>query len=456
MFRGRDKELNLLRGQLSSEQKSAVLVYGKRRVGKSTLISKALESYSGVAIYHTFVRSTFEGNLALLSRSICQNLNLPNMSFNTLFDLFDFLNAQNRDICVVLDEYQYLKNSLKCNEVDSFFQQICDRLSDKVKLIFCGSYISVMRELLLEENPLFGRFDQIVYLREMDYYEASFFASSLPPRDKVGFYSVFGGSPYVLCNIDMDKSIRWNIENKLLDKNSILRSHIENVMLSEVQKNYDVRILESLGNGKKKYSEIVMYLNTRDSGLLDKQLKNLINMDTIDKVYPINKSGDKKKTFYSIHDNLMRFYFAYIFGREGLIERLGATAFYEKYIADSIDSFINLRFEDIVVQYFIRRIQSDPSLDILDIGSYWYDNPKDKANGQFDCVVHTSVGYTVYEVKNYDRPMKLEECKYEAEQADKISDFSFDSKGFVCTGGFDFSSSEYELIDGEQLYLINY
>ena len=72
------------------------------------------------------------------------------------------------------------------------------------------------------------------------------------------------------------------------------------------QKTFDTRILEALGNGKKKYTEIRDWLKSEENGLLDKQLKILLDMETIRKKEPINRRNDKKKQFYEIEDNLER------------------------------------------------------------------------------------------------------------------------------------------------------
>ena len=113
MFLGREKELKQLRDEFETSRKSAVLVYGKRRVGKSTLISEAAKGFKGTVINHLCVKSSYEGNLELLSRSVCLMLGFPVMKFPTIMDLMDFLKSLNRDILLILDEYQYLKQSKK-------------------------------------------------------------------------------------------------------------------------------------------------------------------------------------------------------------------------------------------------------------------------------------------------------------------------------------------------------
>ena len=455
MFIGRKKELEELTKELSSwKRKTAVLVYGKRRVGKSTLIREASKNFDGVVINHLCVSSTFEGNLELIYRSISEALFLPNMQFESLFAMMDFLQTMDKKILLIIDEYPYLKQTKKKNEVDSYMQAVIDRLPENVKLILCGSYITIMKELLAEGNPLFGRFSLIQHIHDFDYYDASAFYPELAVRDKVAFYAVFGGCPYVLENLDVDVSLEDNIKRLLLPETGLIRSHIENIMLKEIQKTYDARILEALGNGKKKYTEIRDMLGNSETGLLDKQLKILLDMETISKTEPINRRNDKKKQFYEINDNLMRFYFSYIFGKAGTISRIGEEQYFSRNIEDVLIQFISRRFEGVVLEYFHRMSLLGKYLDIEDFGNYWYDDPVTKANGEFDCVIkRTGELYDFYECKYFDRPMTLEECDRENEQLNQMQGIKVSGIGFVCTGGFDFKNKgEYILLDGDMLY----
>lgn len=455
MFIGRQKELKQLSAELSNwKRKTAVLIYGKRRVGKSTLIKEVTKSFEGVVINHMCVSSTFEGNLELIYQSISECLSLPNMHFDSIFEMMDYLKTLNKKILLIIDEYPYLKQTRKKNEVDSYMQIVIDRLPENVKLILCGSYITIMKELLTEGNPLFGRFSLIQHIHDFDYYESSMFYPELSVKDKIAYYAVFGGCPYVLENLNSDLTLQENIVNMLLPETGLIRSHIENIMLKEIQKSFDARILEALGNGKKKYTEIRDKLGNSETGLLDKQLKVLLDMETIQKTEPINRRNDKKKQFYEIMDNLMRFYFSFIFGKSGTISRIGEEQFYNRNIKPSITQFISRRLEGIVLQYFHRMSVLGEYPDIEDFGSYWYDDPKTKTNGEFYCVLKRDGDrYDFYECKYFDRPMTLEECKQEKEQLEMIRGIQVSGVGFVCSGGFTFEDEkEFILVDGKRLY----
>lgn len=456
MFLGRAAELKAIRDELSSwNRKTAILVYGKRRVGKTTLIREAASDFSGVTINHLCVQSTFEGNLELICRSVSQALGLPNMQFDSLFSLMAFLRGQEKQFLLIIDEYPYLKQTRKQNEVDSYMQAVIEQLPSNVKLILCGSYISIMKELLAESNPLFGRFSLILHLHDFDYYDAARFYPDLPVREKAAFYSVFGGSPYVLENLNTQASLRDNIQRLILPDTGLVRSHIENIMLSEIRKNYDIRILEVIGNGKKRYSEIADLLKAEDTGLLEKQLKILQNMETIRKTEPINQQDKKKKKFYEITDNLMRFYFTFIFGSAGTLSRIGAEQFFLMSIdGERLRQFISRRLEGIVLQFFHRKAGYDDYRDLVDFGSYWYDDPVTRTNGEFDCVVkRQGEKYDFFECKYFDRKMTLDECRQEEQQVRRQPGLRVNRLGFVSMEGFAFENqNDYILMDGNSLY----
>ena len=226
-------------------------------------------------------------------------------------------------------------------------------------------------------------------------------------------------------------------------------------MLKEIQKNFDARILASLGNGKKKYTEIRDQLGNSETGLLDKQLKILLDMETIQKTAPINRRNDKKKQFYEITDNLMRFYFSFIFGSAGTIARVGEEQYYVRNIEKTLEQFISRRFEGITLQYFHRMAVRGKYPDIKDFGSYWYDDPVNKTSGEFDCVIkRTGDLYDFYECIFFDRPMTLKECEQEKSQLQEMQGIEVSGIGFVCAGGFDFENkTDFILIDGKALYI---
>lgn len=454
MFIGRDNELSKIRDALSAPGKGAIMLYGKRRIGKSSLILEAVKNQECKVIYYECLRTSVVNNLRNVEKRIQDTYANKFLHFDNFEDMFEFLGSTGEKVIIILDEYCYLKSVADREYIDSLFQTIVDQMSDNIKLILLGSFVGMMKELLEKENPLFGRFQLIMNIKAFDYLDAAGFYENCSVRKKVEFYSIFGGSPFVCTNLIPEDSLEDNIKKKILDPYGILVSYMENTLLSELSKISNANmILQALANGRKKYSELESILRMKSNGGLDKQLKSLIDMEIITKTMPINKKNDKKKTFYEISDNLVRFYYYYVYGNQDIIQRIGADAFYRNYIHSSVTTFISHRFEDIAKEYYYRRSRRYPELGIRDIGSFWYDIPKEHRNGEFDCVLQYEDGYSVIEVKYYQNPMTVGEIRQELDQIRALSNFMQIRKvGFLCLGGFEKTDENLELIDGNMLY----
>ena len=455
MFVGRQEELEQIKSLLNNNNKKAIMLYGKRRVGKSTLILEAIKDCSYKIIYYECLLTTLQENIKNLERKVQETFNNKFLHFETLADIFDFLGKNNEKIVVILDEYSYLKSLAPKYYVDSLFQSIIDQMNDNLSLILLGSYVGMMKELLEKENPLFGRFSLILNIKPFDYLDSSLFYKSCSVQQKIEFYSVFGGTPFSCNFINSQASLQQNIIDLLLNPNGILRLYIENILLSELSKIANANsLLSALSNGKKKYTEIENILNLKSNGNLDKQLKNMIEIEVIRKVFPINKRNDKKKTFYEISDNLVRFYYHYVYKNKDVISRIGEDAYFINYIEPSIKSFISHRFEEIVREYFSRLSRNGVLNDVTDIGSYWYDIPELKKNGEFDIVLKHKKSYSLYEVKYYSNPLTEIEADKEYKQIKEIKEMPVERVGFVCLSGFSFKKRLYDLIPAEALYKI--
>lgn len=454
MFVGREAELQQLTEVFAQPGKQAVMLYGRRRVGKSTLILEAIKNIACKVIYYECLMTSLEDNLRSLEAKVKACYNNKFLHFVDFEELFEFLGSQQEKVIIIIDEYTYLKKTSDAHYIDSLFQRIVDSLKNNIDLVLLGSYVGMMKELLQQENPLFGRFSLILHIRPFDYYDASLFYTELSASAKPALYAVFGGSPFVNVLIDEEENLEGNIERLLLNANSPVSIYMEYILLAELSKVANANmILSALANGKKRYGEIEQLISGNSNGSLDKQLKNLLEMEIIQKVYPINKKNDKKKTFYEISDNLVRFYYAYIYNKRDVIARIGTKNFYELYIKSSIKTFISHRYEAIVREYFSRQLREGKRSDVYDIGTFWYDMPKERRSGEFDCVLELKNGYAFYEVKYYDKTFSRAEAEAEVQQLKNVLSFMEVSRlGFVALSGFDFTSSEYELISGEELY----
>ena len=451
MFIGREKELALLQQDYIGK---AVMVYGKRRVGKTTLIQKALKSSSYRTVYFECLKGTMQDNISGFVQEIVRAKLLPvPLIFSTLQDVFAYLNALPEKIVVVIDEYPYLKAMNDSATVDSVFQNIIDNRLANIELILSGSHIGMMKDMLQEKNALYGRFAVTIKLNELNYLEAAKFYPDKTPYDKAAHYAVFGGSPFVNQALNPEATIRENIISTILNPMSAVCLYASQLLLSDYSVKINAeRIFSVIGNGKKRYTEIEDKLDVKKTGNLSKQMKSLIDLEIIARNSPINKIGDNKKSTFEINDNLLRFYFTFIYKNASALQVLGAEAFYDEYIATALTDFSSRRFEGICRDYFSIQVRSGKMKGVRNIGSYYYDDPIHRKNGEFDVALEFADGYEIYEAKYYAQPMTLDEIYREVRQVEAIKELTVKQIGFIAINGFVEREAHYFYLDGNDIF----
>lgn len=454
MFVARTEELSQLT-EAMEKAGSASLVYGKRRVGKTRLIREALKRQNHTALYYECVKGTAKDNIDGFSRVLSENGVLPfSTSFHSFQDIFAFLNTLPGRFVVVIDEYPYLSTFADHRSVDSVFQSIIDNRLGNISLVLSGSQISIMKGLLTEGNALYGRFGLAILLRELDYFEASAFYPSKTVYEKIAFYSVFGGSPFVLQQLREENSLEENIIRTILAENSAVHMYASNILLSDYSNAVNAeRILAALANGRKKYSELENRLYGSHTGALAKQLKSLTSMELLRLNSPINRPRDVKKRFYEINDNLMRFFYTFVYPNKSALQMIGPRAFFRQIISPVLlKDFVPRRFEEICRMYFSRLARAGRLPGITNIGTYYYDDPARRQNGEFDIALAFGNMYQIFDSKYYTKPMTADEVHLEAAQVREIKDLTVTELGFIAVNGFEEKEDGYHYIDGEELY----
>ena len=451
MFIGREKELTLLQQDYIGK---AVMVYGKRRVGKTTLIQKALENCQHQTVYYECSKGAMQDNIDGLVRELARVKMLPvPLNFSTLQDVFIYLNALPKKIVVVIDEYPYLKKATDSATVDSIFQNIIDNRLSNIELVLSGSHIGIMKDLLQERNALYGRFAVTIKLNELNYLDAARFYPDRTPYDKVAHYAVFGGSPFVNQALNPADTLRENVISTILNPVSAVYLYASQLLLSDYSVKINAeRIFSVIGNGKKRYTEIEDKLDVKKTGNLSKQIKSLTELEIVSRNSPINKIGDNKKATFEINDNLLRFYFTFIYKNASALQVLGAEAFYDEYVAPTLTDFISRRFEGICRDYFSLQVRSGKLKGVRNIGSYYYDDPVHRKNGEFDVALELADGYAIYEAKYYAQPMTLDEIRREAQQAANIKELAVKQLGFIAINGFVEQEKPYTYLDGNDIF----
>ncbi len=441
-FIGRKEELKKLNKVISSEEMSFALIYGRRRVGKSELVNQAIAKSKVKNLYYECKQVAQESNVNGLSEIVSETLGLPKLGFTDIELLLNYIFefSTKEKMVLVLDEYPYLRESVK--GMDSILQAAIDkyRKTSKLTLIILGSYVEVMHSLLEHENPLYGRVDLTINLKQMDYYESSFFYPNYSAEDKVRIYSVFGGIPYYNRLIDDSKSVKENILSLIASPGARLENEVSMYLNAELSKIVNANeVFEALARGFSKYSDILSQSHVSSGPTLVDVLDKLISMEVVVKTAPINDSANKKKIGYYICDNLSLFYYRYIFRYSSQMNIMDSEVFYKKYIEKDFEEyFVPHVFENICRQYLVRKNKAGEIEPVIEnIGKYYYDNPTERTNGEFDIVTEDERGYVFYEVKFRKKPVSDEMINEEIKQVkatglDCYKYVFFSRSGFNC------------------------
>lgn len=451
MFVGREEELALLQHEHIGK---AVMVYGKKRVGKTTLILKALEQCPYQTVYFECLKGTIQDNIAGFVQELVRIKVLPvPLAFSFLQDVFAYLNTLPQKMVVVVDEYTHLYAMNDSGVVDSVFQSIIDSRLSNIELILAGSHIGLMKDLLQERNPLYGRFAASIKLDELNYLDASKFYPDKSAYDKVAHYAVFGGSPFINQALNPDATLRENIIGTVLNPMSPVYLYANQLVFSDNALNINTeRIFSVLGNDRKRYTEIEDALGVKKTGNLAKQIKTLTDLDILSRRIPINKPNDNKKATYELSYNLLRFYYTFVYKNASAFQVLGADAFYDEFIAPVLTDFIARRFEDICREYFSLQVRSGRMNGVRSIGSYYPDTAVRCENKAFSVSVELADGYAVYLPKYSAQPMTLDEIHGEAQRMEGVNDPGIKQLGFISINGFVEQEKPYIYLDDNDIF----
>jgi len=440
-FYGREIQRKSIHRMFQRAGHQTALIYGRRRVGKSELIKQCLRETEFQSIYYECKQTTELNNVDSLAVLIAETFHFPKPSFESMESLLAYLfkRAQGGPLILVLDEYPYIRETVK--GMDSILQSMIDQYRDtsQLKLILCGSYVDTMKSLLMRENPLYGRVDLTIDLKQMDYYESALFYQDFSDEDKVRLYSVFGGIPYYNKLIDPSLTVRENITELIASPGARLENEVPMYLKSEISRITNANeVFETLAKGYSRFSDILSQSHVSSSPTLADVLERLIRMEVIAKEAPINDEHNKRKTGYHIIDNLSLFYYRYVYRYLSQMSVMDPEIFYERYIAEDFEAeYVPHVFESVCRQFLIRQNRSGKLAEPFEkIGKYYYDDPVRKTNGEFDIVTQDQNGYVFYEAKFRKEPISERRIREEIRQVEATG-LKCRRYGFFSRSGFD-------------------
>ena len=379
MFYGREEELAFLGSKFNNQKGQLIVLYGKRRIGKTELLRQFCKDKAH--IFYVCRECTDLEQLELYSKKLLESFGEKSHSiiFRDWETAFSYTKKMPDEVkkLVIIDEFPYMvyNNS----SIPSILQNLWDEVlkNENVMIILCGSSMSfIEKEILGEKSPLFGRATGIYKLSELDYFTSAGFFNNMNTVDKITAYSILGGVPYYLLQFDDNISLERNIVDNILRKGSVLYNEVEFLMKQELRETaiyYSIVEAVALGNTKLNH----IYLKTQiEKTKIQVYLKNLINLNIIKREYPVTQSVKKmansQNGLYNLKDNYFRFYFRFIFPNLSELEAGDIDGVYEYQIKPHMNEFVSFVYEDICIQY-LRNLNKAGSLPFRfsKIGRWW-------------------------------------------------------------------------------------
>lgn len=406
MFIDRERELAFLQRAWDSERAELLVVYGRRRVGKTALLRAFCAERP-----HTFWVASLSAE-ALLRQGVTQALwstthpDRPDPGFTyatwaRVFEAMGDLAATQRHV-MVLDEFPYLVQAE--GSVPSVLQQVWDeRLQHtRLLLILCGSHIGMMeQEVLLYRAPLYGRRTGQIRLRPLPLRAATAFFPRYTPVEQIEAYAVLGGIPAYLGQFTDRAPLLTNIDQQLLAMDSYLYLEPHFLLREELRDPHNYfGILQAIAQGRTRLNEIA-----QATGLgrqpVSRYLAVLQDLQVIERRVPVTETQPEKsrRGLYRLRDPFLRFWFRFVFPQASLLER-GQTAPVLAQIEAELPGFIGPLFEELCQEWVLEQGGTAPWRFLPSrVGAWW------GQDAEIDVMAVSDQGVLVGECKWTARPV---------------------------------------------------
>lgn len=410
-FVNRKEELAYLNSEYKKEDSSLVVIYGRRRTGKTALITKFGSDKDMLYFFATEEsenenRNNFKNLVAeFIGNEILKRANIED--WDIIFqELVKY--KPDRKKLIVIDEFQYLGKANKA--FPSIFQKIWDTiLKDKnLMVILCGSLVSLMEEQTLSySSPLYGRRTGQIKLGQIKFEHYHDFFKGKDRKELIEYYSITGGVPKYIELFKESQDIFTAIDKNILSKQSFLYEEPIFLLQNEVSEigSY-FSIIKAIAAGNHKLSKIASALEVKQTNL-SKYLKTLIDLDILERQVPITEENPEKskRGLYRIKDNFIEFWFKFIYPYKNFIETNNVDIVLNKIKKNIVDNHISFVYENICID----EMWSLNSMNTWDfhfdrVGRWWNNNT------EIDIIAYDSNGSDIIygECKFTEKPVDVD------------------------------------------------
>ncbi|MCI8382265.1 MAG: ATP-binding protein [Lachnospiraceae bacterium] len=408
MFYCREEELQAMNRRYEKGRFECIVIYGRRRVGKTALINEFCKEKP--AIYFSALNASSQENLEALSKAIysCKDSDSSVLPvYQSYADALDEITAMAADkrMVFVIDEYPYLAKAEK--SFSSRLQHMIDHQwqNGKLYLILCGSPMSFMEyQVLGYESPLYGRRTAQFKIQALTYREITAFHPELSAQDQALLYGVTGGIPHYINKLDVEKDLDEALLENLFNTSAYLFEEPENLLKQELREPAVYNsVISAVAGGASRANEISTKVGL-ESGVCAKYLKVLLDLGILKKETPITEKAGRK-TVYVIDDNFFRFWYRFAPRNMSVIGAGRIRQVYEQAVKRYYPDYMGLVFEKMCQDYLLRYASDLPFLP-GNVGQWWGTDAGTRKEIQID-LVGTSVEGNEYLIGS---------CKYRNEK----------------------------------------
>lgn len=423
MFIGRKEELAFLESRYRSSKAELVVLYGRRRIGKTELLNEFIKGKD--AVFYSCTEVPDREQLERFSRRMLAT-GIPAARYIQSFTDWEMAFSSISEIpgrgkkILVIDEFPYMCRGNTA--IPSIWQNLWDQELSKanVMVILCGSAMSfIEKEILSEKNPLYGRATGIYKLAPMPFRDAQEFFPSYTLEEKLAAYAILGGVPYYLKSFDGTRSLSENICEEILRKGSILYSEVEFLLRQELRETniYNV-IIEAVALGNNTLA-LIHDKTGIEKNKISVYLRNLMELSIVEREFSV-MACDKERTrsqkgLYRLKDPYFQFWYTFVYGNLSELENNDVQGVYKYQVEPKLHQFISYAFEKVAIEYLRDANRRDRlPFHFVRIGRWW------------DKVDHLVDGRKVSRAEEIDmvafdsekKHFLLGECKYRREGAD--------------------------------------
>ena len=408
MFLCREKELAVLNKRYNKQEFECIIIFGRRRVGKTALINEFCQGKP--TIFFSALNASEKENLVALSKAIHayktgQEDNYPlYQSFDAALEEITRLAGEQR-LVFVIDEYPYLAKSYP--SISSRLQHLIDQKwqHSQLYLILCGSSMSFMENQVLGyESPLYGRRTAQLKLSSLTYKETAEFVPQLTATDKALVYGITGGIPHYINKLQVRDCVDTALTENLFDSASYLFEEPQNLLKQELREPgvYN-SIITAIAGGASRINEIATKAGL-ENAVCAKYIKVLVDLGILFKETPLTEKVGKK-SIYLICDNFFRFWYRFVPTNYSAINAGRFATLYDQVVKPHLSTYMGLVFETMCKDYLLRYATFLP-IPLANIGQWWGTDNVAKKEVQID-IVGTSANSDEYLIGS---------CKYKNEK----------------------------------------